>query len=89
MNVNAISPWVTVRESVRCFQDLGLDGLGAEGGTFILTGNLLNVAVARGFLSFGMGKSAGAHLIKYLALVGYPGKPYKYVHLLTLTYFTS
>lgn len=85
MNVNAVSPWVAVRESVQCFQDLGLDSLEAEGGTFICTGNLLNIAVARGFLSFGMGKSAASHLMKYLALVGYPGKPYKYVPSLTLT----
>lgn len=77
MNVNATSPWVAAGETVKCFDELGLASLGSEGGTFIFTGNLLNVAVAPGFLSFGMGKTASAHLIQHLAKVAYPGKPYK------------
>lgn len=77
MNVNATSPWVSAGESVKCFEELGTDGLGSAGGTFIFTGNLFNVTVAPGFLTFGMGKTAAAHLIQYLALAAYPDKPYK------------
>jgi hypothetical protein len=77
MNVNATSAWVAAGETVKCFEDLGLDALGATGGTFIFTGNMLNLSAAPGFLTFAMGKSAAAHLIQHLALVACPGKPYK------------
>lgn len=77
MNVNATSVWVAAGEAVKCFEALGTDGLGAEGGTFIFTGNILTTTVAPGFVTFGMGKSAAAHLIQHLALVAYPDKPYK------------
>jgi len=80
MDVNATSVWVAAGETVKCFEDLGLDALGTTGGTFIFTGNLLNLAAAPGFLTFGMGKSAAAHLIQHLALVAYPGKPYKFYY---------
>lgn len=78
MNVNATSVWASARESVQGFENLRSEGaLGAEGATFIFTGNVLNDTVAPGFLPFGMGKSAAAHLVKHLALIAYPGKPYK------------
>lgn len=78
MNVNATSAWVSARESVQCFEDLNSEKeLGVEGGTFIFTGNMLNDTVGPGFLPFGMGKTAAAHLVKHLALVAYQGKPYK------------
>jgi hypothetical protein len=79
MNVNATSTWVCARESVQCFEDLSSEKqLDAEGGgTFIFTGNMLNDTVGPGLLPFGMGKTATAHLVKYLALIAYPGKPYK------------
>jgi hypothetical protein len=79
MNVNATSVWASARESVQCFEDLSSEkgGLGTEGATFIFTGNMLNDTVSPGFLPFGMGKTAAAHLVKYLALIAYPGKPYK------------
>lgn len=78
MNVNAVSPWAAAHEAIKCFDNLGSQ-LESSGGTFIFTGNLLNVSVGPGFLTFGMGKSAAAHLIKHLALVAYPDKPYKFV----------
>lgn len=77
MNVNATSVWISAGESVKCFEELGTNSLGAEGGTFIFTGNLFNDTVAPGFLTFGMGKAAAAHLIQYLALAAYSDKPYK------------
>lgn len=77
MDVNATSVWVAAGETVKCFDDLGPAGLGSEGGTFIFTGNLLNEAAAPGFLGFGMGKIASAHLVQHLAKVAYPDKPYK------------
>ncbi|KAH8700250.1 putative short-chain dehydrogenases/reductase [Talaromyces proteolyticus] len=78
MNVNTTSPWVAAGESVKGFEDLGTEGLGAEGGTFIYTGNILNITVSPGFSTFGMGKIATSHLIQHLALVSYLDKPYKF-----------
>ncbi|CRG91251.1 hypothetical protein PISL3812_08299 [Talaromyces islandicus] len=79
MHVNATSGWISARESVQGFEDLDSEGkLGPDGGTFIFTGNMLNDTVCPGFLPFGMGKTAAAHLVKYLALLAYPGKPYKF-----------
>lgn len=85
MHVNATSVWASARESVQCFEDLSTkaEGLGKEGATFIFTGNLFNDTVSPGFLPFGMGKSATAHLVQYLALIAYSEKPYKYIYSLS------
>ncbi|KAI1505801.1 putative short chain type dehydrogenase [Biscogniauxia marginata] len=80
LNVNVTSVYITAREAVKGFEKLGAEGLGPQGGTFIFTGNLLNGTAVPGLLSFGIGKSASAHLIQHLALAAYPGKPYKFYY---------
>lgn len=79
MQVNAVSPWAVAGEAIKGFTDLGPDGLGKQGATFIFTGNMLNDSVAPHFVPNGMGKSATAHFIKNLALISYQDKPWKYV----------
>ena len=76
-----MTPYATAREAVAAFASLQASStLGPSGGTFIFTGNLLGLGiVAPGFLPFGMGKSAAAHLVQNLALVAFDGEPYKYV----------
>ncbi|KIW20278.1 hypothetical protein PV08_00853 [Exophiala spinifera] len=76
MNVNATSVWVSAGEAIKGFEEI----LGGGGATFIFTGNLFNTTVAPRFLTFGMGKSASAHLIQHLALVAYNDKPYKFYY---------
>ena len=81
MQVNAVSPWAVAGEAIKGFNELGAEGLGKEGATFIFTGNMLNDTVAPNFVPNGMGKSATAHFIKHLALIAYQDKPYKYACL--------
>lgn len=76
MHVNATSAWAAARETVKGFEALG-SKLGKEGGTFIFTGNILNDTAAPGFMTFAMGKSASAIMIKNLAMSNYADKPYK------------
>ncbi|KAI4859008.1 NAD(P)-binding protein [Hypoxylon rubiginosum] len=80
LNINTISGYVAAREAVKGFDKLGSSGLGPAGGTFIFTGNLLNVGVFPGHVAFGMAKSAAAHMIQHLALVAFHDKPYKFYY---------
>ncbi|KAI1494072.1 putative short chain type dehydrogenase [Biscogniauxia mediterranea] len=81
LNPNVTSPYVTAREAVKGFEKLSDAGeLGPAGGTFIFTGNLLNESAVPTLLTFGIGKTAAAHLVKHLALAAYEGKPYKFYY---------
>ncbi|KAI0106534.1 NAD(P)-binding protein [Hypoxylon sp. NC0597] len=80
LKVNTTSPYITAREAVKGFEKLGPSGLGPAGGTFIFTGNILNITAVPGFLPFAMQKGASAILIQNLAVAAYVGKPYKFYY---------
>ncbi|XXH04247.1 ferric reductase [Hypoxylon texense] len=80
LNINTVTPYVAAGEAVKGFDKLGTSGLGPTGGTFIFTGNSLNAAALPGFMVFGMGKSAGAHMVQHLALATMHDKPYKFYY---------
>ncbi|KAI5918847.1 putative short chain type dehydrogenase [Camillea tinctor] len=80
LSVNTTSPYLAAREATKGFEKLEAQGLGPEGATFIFTGNMLNDTAIAGLLTFGMGKTATAHMIQHLALAAYPGKPYKFYY---------
>jgi NAD(P)-dependent dehydrogenase (short-subunit alcohol dehydrogenase family) len=70
--VNAISPLFAAKEAVKGFKLLP----DSASKTFIMTGNLLNKMAMPSVLSFGMGKSAAAHMV-WGASKGYKEKGYK------------
>ncbi|KAI0017156.1 putative short chain type dehydrogenase [Xylariomycetidae sp. FL0641] len=74
MNANAVSAYAAAREAVRGFER------GGGQGTFIFTGNATNEMAGPGFLNFGMGKSAAAHMVQNLALVAYRDRPYTFYY---------
>ena len=80
MNVNATSAWIAANEAVKGFEVLAAEDEGFLGWTFIFTGNLLNTTAAPGFLTFGMGKAAAAHLIQGLALASFADKPFTFYY---------
>ncbi|KAI0179548.1 NAD(P)-binding protein [Hypoxylon sp. FL1284] len=80
LNINTVSAYAAASETVKGFDRLGTAGLGPAGGTFIFTGNCLNVGAVAGFMAFGMAKSAGAHMIQHLALAAFADKPYKFYY---------
>lgn len=81
MAVNAITAFAAAHASIDAFRALAsTKALGPEGATFIFTGNFLNDTAVPGLLSFGMGKSAAAHMIKNLALVSFIGEPFKFYY---------
>ncbi|OTA70015.1 NAD(P)-binding protein [Hypoxylon sp. EC38] len=80
LKVNTTSTYIAAREAIKGFEKLGPSGLGPAGGTFIFTGNILNITAVPGFMAFGMQKSASAHLIQSLAVGAYVGKPYKFYY---------
>lgn len=61
-NVNTLSAYVAARLTVD-----SANALGSGPGTFIYTGNKLNLIVVPPLLSPGMGKAGAAHMINYLA----------------------
>ncbi|KAI2466452.1 NAD(P)-binding protein [Annulohypoxylon bovei var. microspora] len=75
LNANTIGPFIAAGEAVK-----GFEKLGSTGGTFIFTGNILNVTVIPGMMAFGMQKGATANMIRYLAIGAYNGKPYKFYY---------
>ncbi|KAK5631134.1 hypothetical protein RRF57_006849 [Xylaria bambusicola] len=82
MNVNAISPAVTAREAIKGFQELEAQGkLGPGGGTYLFTGNALNDKPISGLFTLGVGKSATAATVEYLARTAYNDKPYRFVSI--------
>ncbi|KAI0599270.1 putative short chain type dehydrogenase [Biscogniauxia sp. FL1348] len=81
LNLNTVSAYFAAREAVKGFEKLGSsEELGPQGGTFIFTGNLLNDTAVATLFTFGMAKSATAHMVQHLALVAYEGKPYKFYY---------
>ncbi|KAI1826611.1 NAD(P)-binding protein [Xylaria intraflava] len=82
MNANGITPTIVAKEAVDGFLELESQGkLAAGGGTFLLTGNILNETPLPGFFSLGLGKSTSAALIKYLALTSYNDKPFSFYYV--------
>lgn len=78
MAINITSAFAAAHATTDAFNALQKsNNLGPQGGTFIYTGNLFNDTVAPGFMPFGMGKAAAAHMIQHLALVAYKGQPFK------------
>jgi hypothetical protein len=75
--LNTVTPWAAARESVKAFEKLAPADLAGSGASFIFTGNLLNVSAIEGFLTFGIGKTGGSHMIQHLASSAYEDKPYK------------
>ncbi len=73
MDVNATSAVMAARESVKCFDKLGAEGVGS---TFIYTGNKLNVMDIPGVFLFGCGKAVASKLIQ-VASHAYKPKGYK------------
>ncbi|KAI0867632.1 hypothetical protein GGS24DRAFT_484991 [Hypoxylon argillaceum] len=82
MNVNALSPTVVADEAVKGFLELESQGkLGPGGGTYMFTGNALNDKVLPGFFSLGIGKSAAAYMVEYLALHAHNDKPFSFYYV--------
>lgn len=78
MAINTTSAFAAAHAATDAFAALhNSNDLGHQGGTFIFTGNMLNDTVGPGFMPFGMGKAAAAHMIQHLALVAYKGQPFK------------
>jgi len=76
MNINTTSSFIAAREAVKGFKKLGAEGVG---GTYIHTGNKLNVLdVVPGPLVFGIGKAAARKLMQ-TASKDYRGQGYKCV----------
>ncbi|KAF2497638.1 putative short-chain dehydrogenase [Lophium mytilinum] len=73
--VNSISPLFAAQEAVKGFKQLP----SSASRTFIQTGNALNVIVLPNVLTFGMTKSAAAHMIRS-ASVGYKRKGFKFYY---------
>jgi NAD(P)-dependent dehydrogenase (short-subunit alcohol dehydrogenase family) len=57
--VNVTSPLIAAQEAVKGFKQLPK----SASRTFIMTGNMLNVIAKPDVLTFGMGKTAAAHLV--------------------------
>ncbi|KAH8799245.1 hypothetical protein DL96DRAFT_1699397 [Flagelloscypha sp. PMI_526] len=74
MAINSTSGFVAAKEAVKSWTQTGTKG------TFIFTGNKLNVISYPSVLAFGMGKSAAASLIRSAAL-GYKEKGYKFYYV--------
>lgn len=79
-HINNFSPYAAAQLAIKGFAELPPDA----SKTFIYTGNKLHLMAMEPLLSFGMGKSASAHMIHYLAEV-YKSAGYKYVLELRLT----
>lgn len=71
--VNTLSPLFTAQEAVKGFKHLP----DSASRTFIMTGNMLNKIALPNVLSFGMGKSAAAHMI-WSASKGYKEAGFKW-----------
>ncbi|KAL6853212.1 hypothetical protein J3F83DRAFT_764738 [Trichoderma novae-zelandiae] len=75
-HVNTFSAYVAAQLAVKGFAELPPDA----SKTFLYTGNKLNIMTLEPLLSFGMGKSATAHMIHYLAEV-YKDPGYKFYYV--------
>lgn len=72
LSVNVTSLYVAAQQAVTGFAQLPA----GAARTFIMTGNILNVEIIPGFISQGVGKSAGAHMM-WAAADAYKSKGYK------------
>lgn len=72
--VNIIAPLIAAQEAIKGFKKLP----SSVSKTFIVTGNMLNVSAKPDSMTYGMGKSALAHMIR-VAAVGYAGQGFKWV----------
>jgi hypothetical protein len=70
--INITSAFVAAQQATLGFAQLPA----TAARTFILTGNILNVDIIPGFISQGVGKSAGAHLM-WAASAAYRNRGYK------------
>ncbi|EXJ92922.1 hypothetical protein A1O3_01478 [Capronia epimyces CBS 606.96] len=73
--INITSAFVAAQQAASGFAQLP----SSASRTFIYTGNILNVAILPSFLSQGMGKSAGAHMI-WAASAAYQDRGYKWYY---------
>lgn len=73
-HINVFSAYAAAQQAMKGFAELPPDA----SKTFIYTGNKLHLMAMEPLLSFGMGKSASAHMIHYLA-EAYKSAGYKYV----------
>lgn len=73
-HINTFSAYAAAQQALKGFAELPPDA----SRTFIYTGNKLHLMPMEPLVSFGMGKSASAHMIHYLAEV-YKSSGYKYV----------
>ncbi|KAL6889143.1 hypothetical protein GGI43DRAFT_425806 [Trichoderma evansii] len=74
-HINVFSAYAAVQLAIKGFAELPPDA----SKTFIYTSNKLHLMTLEPLLSFGMGKSASAHMIHYLAEV-YKSSGYKFYH---------
>jgi NAD(P)-dependent dehydrogenase (short-subunit alcohol dehydrogenase family) len=72
LTINTISLYATIKESLSSFESLP----NSAPGTFLYTGNSLNVKPQPAFTTLGVGKTASAHVVE-LASGAYGGKGYK------------
>lgn len=70
--MNVVSPLFAAKEAVQGFKQLP----SSASRTFIMTGNMLNVIVKPDVLTFGMGKTAAAHMV-WSASVAYERQGFK------------
>ncbi|KAI0966641.1 hypothetical protein F4678DRAFT_269249 [Xylaria arbuscula] len=78
-NVNVVSPAVAAHEASKGFLELESQGkLGPGGATFLFTGNALNDKPIYGIFTLGIGKTATAGTIEYLARTAYNDKPFSF-----------
>ncbi|RFU81265.1 hypothetical protein TARUN_920 [Trichoderma arundinaceum] len=75
-HVNTFSAYAAAQMAVKGFAELPSDA----SKTFIYTSNKLHLMALEPLLSFGMGKSAAAHMIHYLSEV-YKSSGYKFYHV--------
>ncbi|KFY79250.1 hypothetical protein V499_01727 [Pseudogymnoascus sp. VKM F-103] len=73
--INITSAFVAAQQAAACFSQLPA----SAARTFIYTGNILNVSILPGFLSQGLGKSAGAHMI-WAASAAYKERGFKFYY---------
>ncbi|KFZ15722.1 hypothetical protein V501_02607 [Pseudogymnoascus sp. VKM F-4519 (FW-2642)] len=73
--VNVTSAFVAAQQAAAGFAQLP----DSAARTFIYTGNILNVSILPGFLSQGIGKSAGAHMI-WAASAAYRERGYRFYY---------
>ncbi|KAH7038340.1 putative short chain type dehydrogenase [Microdochium trichocladiopsis] len=76
MAVNATSPYIAAQQAVKGFAELPE----SAARTFIYTGNILNTQSLPRFISPGMSKSAGAHMIA-TAADAYKDRGYKFYYV--------